>query len=44
MDIIERMHVVTNSSNEDCEDPDNLEEDDDDAGAMVTGTAIADEI
>ena len=42
-DIIKRVHAVTNGSNEYGKDPDGLEEDDDDAAVMVTGTAIADE-
>ena len=41
-DIIERVHAVTNGSNEDGEDPDDMEEDDDETAVMVTSTAIAD--
>ena len=42
-EIIKRVHAVTSGSNEDGEDPDNLEEDDDETAVMVTSTAIADE-
>ena len=41
--IIERVHAVTNGSNRDGEDPDDLEEDDDATAVVVTSNAIADE-
>ena len=42
-EIIKRVHAVTNGSNKDGEDPDNLEEDDDETAVMVTSIVIADE-
>ena len=42
-EIIKRVYAVTNGSNKDGEDPDDLEEDDDETALVVTSTAIADE-
>ena len=41
--IIKTLHAVTNGSNEDSEDPDDLQEDDEETAVMVTETAMADE-
>ena len=43
VEIIERVHAVTNGNNEEGEDPDDLEEDDDEKALVFTGTSIADE-
>ena len=42
VEIIKRVHAVTNGNNEEGEDPDDQEEDDDQTAVMFTGTSIAD--
>ena len=42
VEIIERVHTVTNGNNEEGEDPDEQEEDDDQSAVMLTGTSTAD--
>ena len=43
VEIIERVHAVTNGNNEEGEGPHDQEEDDDQTAVMFTGTSIADE-
>ena len=43
VEIIERMHAVTNGINKEAEDPDHLEEDTDETAVMLTCTSMADE-
>ena len=42
VEIIKRVHAVTNGNNEEGEDPDDLEEDDDETAVIFTCTSIAD--
>ena len=42
VEIIERVHAMTNGNNKKGEDPDDQEEDDDQTAVMSTGTSIAD--
>ena len=43
VEIIERVHAVTNGNNEEGEDPDDQDENDDQTAVMFTGTSVADE-
>ena len=43
VEIIKRVHAVTNGNNEEGEDPDEQVEDDDQSAVMLTGTSTADE-
>ena len=43
VEIIKRVHAVTNGNNKEGKDPDDLEEDDDETAVMFTHTSIADE-